>query len=84
VAELLPGPRSEREPEGDGPNSPWFDWRRARGTGAAEPGSASEDADGDGDEDEPWPEDAADAASVAPRMFPWFSSPGPAEPWLQS
>jgi hypothetical protein len=85
VAELLPGPRSAREPEGDGPNSPWFDWRRNRGAGLpdGEPESAAEstsDEVPDGAADEPsdgTPDSAAEAASVAAaaqdvRAFPWF------------
>jgi len=53
VAELLPAQRGDPEardkpepvPRGDGPNSPWFDWRRARlsGTTESEEESGSED-----------------------------------------
>jgi hypothetical protein len=80
VAELLPGPRSGREPEGDGPNSPWFDWRRARGADGSEPEAEDEfegelaPADERGAENEREPAEMAgtDSASTAPRMFPWF------------
>jgi hypothetical protein len=60
AAELLPAQRTDPEarnepepvPRGDGPNSPWFDWRRARSSGTAE----------DGEEDGPEDEAAATAA----------------------
>jgi hypothetical protein len=81
VAELLPGPRSGREPAGDGPNSPWFDWRRARGTDGSADGSddaqdpeSAESESGSADEvsvDVGSAEDAS-ADETALRAFPWF------------
>ena len=94
VAELLPAPRAELElrgdrrpvPAGDGPNSPWFDWRRARGAAEEGPEQA-----GNGPADEASETDGTSAARTAalwlpeaeaaeesvgaqpvPRQFPWF------------
>jgi hypothetical protein len=49
--------------------SPWFDWRRARGS--TDPPGAEPDASAEEQSDQP---DAEAAAAAGPRAFPWFRS----------
>ena len=77
VAELLPAPRTA-QPQGDGPNSPWFDRARARGFGAS-PDDPAEDGPADGEPADGEPEHGAESASeplpgaqIVLRAFPWF------------
>jgi hypothetical protein len=53
--------------------SPWFDWRRARGS--TDPPGAESDAPAEEQSDPPEAEaEAAAAAAAGPRAFPWFRS----------
>ena len=78
AAAAPPDASADAEPVADPPSandaSPWFDWRRARGSN--EPSDTAADPSADTQPAPPSADAADDEAAAAPRAFPWFGSAG--------
>ena len=69
-AAASPDAEPATDPQAPDGASPWFDWRRARGSN----GPSDTAADPSADTSPAPPSDADDEAAAGPRAFPWFGS----------